>query len=85
MPSTTFVDEEALKEFNKINSKNEEIIYPEHDFYLACLRIGLRIEDMRYLSYVDVVKMLICLNKTSKEETNNIKKATQEDIDKLLG
>lgn len=85
MPSTTFVDIEVIEELKKINNKSERIIFPEHDFYLACLRLGLRIEDMKYLSYLDVLKMFICLNKTSKKETSNIKNATQKDIDRLLG
>ena len=85
MPSTTFVDTEIIEELNKINSKSEETIFPEHDFYLACLRLGLRIDDMKYLSYIDILKMFICLNKTNTKKTDNIKSATQKDIDRLLG
>ena len=83
MPSTTFVSEEVIKELNKINEESEESIFPEHDFYLACIKIGLRIEDLKYLSYLDVLKIFICSNKqrTPKSKT---RKATQADIDRLL-
>lgn len=83
MPSTTFVSEEVIKELNKINEESEESIFPEHDFYLACIKIGLRIEDLKYLSYLDVLKIFICLNK-QKEPKSKTRKATQADIDRLL-
>lgn len=83
MPSTTFVSEEVIKELNKINEESEESIFPEHDFYLACIKVGLRIEDLKYLSYLDVLKIFICLNK-QKEPKSKIRKATQADIDRLL-
>ena len=83
MPSTTFVSEEVIKELNKINEESEESIFPEHDFYLACIKVGLRIEDLKYLSYLDVLKIFICLN-IQKEPKSKIRKATQADIDRLL-
>lgn len=84
MPSTNFVNIEVIEELNKINGKSEETMFPEHDFYLACLRLGLTIEDMRYLSYVDILKMFLCLNKSDRKKTEDIKYATQNDIDRLL-
>ena len=83
MPSTTFVDEQVVKELSKIHGDSEESIFPEHDFYLACIKVGLRIEDLKYLSYLDVLKIFICLNK-QKEPKSKIRKATQADIDRLL-
>ena len=81
MPSTTFVDEQVVEELSKINGDSEESIFPEHDFYLACIRLGLRLEDLKYLSYVDVLKIFICLNKSKNKKE---RKATQADIDRLL-
>lgn len=83
MPSTTFVDEKVIKELSKIKGDSEDSIFPEHDFYLACIRLGLRIEDLRYLSYLDVLKIFICLNK-QKPKNKKERKATQADIDRLL-
>ena len=81
MPSTTFVDEQVVEELSKINGDSEKSIFPEHDFYLACIRLGLRLEDLKYLSYIDVLKIFICL---SKPKNKKERKATQADIDRLL-
>ena len=81
MPSTTFVDEQVVEELSKINGDSEESIFPEHDFYLACIRLGLRLEDLKYLSYIDVLKIFICL---SEPKNKKERKATQADIDRLL-
>lgn len=86
MPLTTFVDEkviEVIEELSKINEDIEESIFPEHDFYLACIKLGLRLEDLKYLSYIDVLKIFICLNK-QKPKNKKERKATQTDIDRLL-
>lgn len=83
MPWTAFVDEQVIKDLSKINGDSEESIFPEHDFYLACIRLGLRLEDLKYLSYVDVIKIFICLNK-QKPKNKKERKATQADIDRLL-
>lgn len=83
MPSTTFVDEQVVDELSKINGDSEKSIFPEHDFYLACIRLGLRLEDLKYLSYVDILKIFICLNK-QKPKNKKERKATQADIDRLL-
>lgn len=53
----------------------------EHQFIAICLRLGLKIEDLKQLEYKDVVKIMLCFIDESKEK---IKKATQNDIDKLL-
>ena len=51
----------------------------EHRFLATCLKIGLRIEDLKELEYKDVAKMMLCFI-----EEKDGKKATQADIDKLL-
>lgn len=58
------------------------MLFPEHQFLLACLRLGLTIQDLRFLTYVDVMKIFLSIE-TKKKETG-ARKATQVDIDRLL-
>lgn len=58
-------------------------MFPEHEFLVTCLRIGLKIEDLKILTYVDVLKILISFFDNDKEE-DGIKMATQEDIQNLV-
>ena len=60
----------------------EEPIFPEHHFLLASLRLGLTIQDLKILSYVDIVKIFLSIE-TKKKDTG-VRKATQTDIDRLL-
>ena len=50
---------------------------------MACIQTGLKFDDLRYFTYVDILKMFVCIRKTNKNK--KIKKATQNDIDNLLG
>lgn len=85
MPSIAFVDKDVDKEMNKITTNNSSrVIFPEHDFYLSCIKLGLTREDMKHLTYVDIFKMLICLNNTKPKTKGNVRTATQKDIDTLL-
>ena len=61
---------------------SEEPLFPEHHFLLACLRIGLTIQDLKILTYVDVMKIFLSIE-TGKKEAG-IRKASQADIDRLL-
>jgi hypothetical protein len=80
--STTFVDLEVINELEKINGKgNGEDLFPEHSFIASCLRIGLTLQDLKILNYVDVMKILLSYIGSG----NKSKKATQSDIDRLLG
>ena len=68
----------------KINSGDEEkSLFPEHDFIVSCLRIGLSLNDLKILTYIDVMKILLSYIKPSKK--NSTKTASQRDIDRLLG
>lgn len=60
----------------------EEPIFPEHHFLLACFRSGLTIQDLKFLTYVDIMKIFLSIE-TKKEDTD-VRKATQADIDRLL-
>lgn len=61
---------------------SEEVLFPEHYFLLACLRLGLTIQDLRFLTYIDVMKIFLSIE-TEKKDTRT-RKATQADIDRLL-
>lgn len=87
MPSITFVDEEAIKELKKLVKSEEEINlkFPEHDFFATALKIGLTIEDLKELTYVDILKIFISfLQKDKDKSTNGARKATQEEINQLV-
>lgn len=87
MPSITFVDEEVIKELKKIVKSEEEINlkFPEHDFFATALKIGLTIEDLKELTYVDILKIFISfLQKDKDKTTNGVRKATQEEINQLV-
>lgn len=90
MPLVAFVDETVIEELKKINTseeKNKEL-FPEHEFLAACLRMGLKIEDLKILTYVDVYKIFISLfnseEKEEKEESGSVRQATQEDIKNIV-
>lgn len=61
---------------------SEEPLFPEHHFLLACLRLGLTMQDLRSLTYVDVMKIFLSIE-TKKNDTK-VRKASQADIDRLL-
>lgn len=82
---TNFTDEEVAKELDKkSNNSNKKILFPEHDFLITCLQLKLTMQDLKILSYIDVLKIFIL---TIKEEKSNTQKdyreATQSDIDRL--
>ena len=84
MPSTAFVDKKVFDELEKIKTNNnEESLFPEHEFLVSCLRMGLRLEDLKFLTYIDVLKMFISfIGKPEKQ--NGVREATQEDIQNLV-
>lgn len=82
-----FYSQEVKEELDKIKvSKNEDepIIFQEHTFLNQCLNIGLNIEDMTKLSYVDICKLLIVnMNKAKNLRKPKYKTATTQDWDAL--
>lgn len=66
-----------------MQGNSEEPLFPEHHFLLACLRMGLTIQDLKILTYVDVMKIFLSIE-TKDASKNEIRKATQADIDRLL-
>ena len=82
-----FYSQEVKEELDKIKvSKNEDepINFQEHTFLNQCLNIGLNIEDMTKLSYVDICKLLIVnMNKAKNLRKPKYKIATTQDWDAL--
>lgn len=80
-----FTDEEVAKELDKkSNNSNKKVLFPEHDFLLTCLQLKLTMQDLRILSYIDVLKMFILTIKEKKSNTQkDYREATQADIDRL--
>ena len=63
----------------KNNKKTGELL-EEHAFIGNCLQIGLKMEDIKELEYVDIIKIMI----TMLPEDRKYRKATAEDWDKLM-
>ena len=86
MPFLHFVNEELVEEFEKNpRTGDKQAVFPEHDFLLSALNIGFRIEDLKHLTFVDVMKVFLCYvsnQKTNEEE--NEREATQKDIDSFF-
>ena len=54
----------------------------------SCLRIGLTLNDLKKLTYVEVMKTMISyldFKKDEKKKKSNVREATQADIDRFLG
>ncbi len=84
MPWIAFVDDELSKELEKIDSGDDKKeLFPEFSFYGTCIRAGLTLMDLKSFTYVSIMKILLSFIEEKNESTK--KKATQSDIDKLLG
>lgn len=83
----SFLDEEVNQELEKIPENDmKESIFAEHSFLNLCLSYGLTIEDLKILTYTDVLKMCISVylkNKETEKRKKKGRKATQADWDKL--
>lgn len=82
----SFVDVELYKQMEKIPSENKEekVIFPEHNFLAMCIKTGLNINDLKILSYVDALKIIVSFvdfEKAPSEE--RYIEATQKDWDNL--
>ena len=82
------MDDELKEEVAKLKSNNSTINekLEEHLFIANCLKMGLRMEDLKELDYKDVMKIMICYNDSyPQQKKNQSRKATQADWDKLAG
>ena len=81
---SNFTDKQVSERLDEIIDENaEKTKFPEHEFLISCLKFQLTIEDLKILTYIDVIKMLILTFHTIKKE-ETYREATQSDIDKLL-
>lgn len=80
------MNDEVSEELKKLSSGDEEeATFPEHSFIATCLRVGLTINDLKEMTYVDVMKILLSfMPRKSEEEENGYRKATQADWDRLM-
>lgn len=84
MRSRNFVDEEVNKEYEKLSDSNNSYDpFPEHTFISSCLRIGLSLNDLKILSYIDVMKIILSFIDKGEGKKTNYKMATQADWDNL--
>ena len=77
----------ALEKENKESKieEGEDDSLSDYDFIATCLRIGLRIEDLKDLEYKEVAKILICYSRNERKTNKKTKyrKATQDDWDRF--
>ena len=90
MPWVPFVDDKLKKEIDKLGDSEDsgKTTFPESSFLSSCLRIGLTLNDLKKLTYVEVMKTMISYLDFKKDEKNkksNVIEATQADIDRFLG
>lgn len=86
MPLVAFVDDELYKKIEKISTnKSYKEEYPEQEFIASCLRVGLSLKDLEKMTYIEAMKVLYSfLEKKPMNNTENVQKATQKDIDILF-
>ena len=84
------MDNELVIALDKENTESkieegEDDSLDDYDFIATCLRIGLRIEDLKDLEYKEVAKILICYSRSERKTNKKTKyrKATQEDWDRF--
>ncbi len=86
MPLTAFVDKKVSDQLERKfpqDSNDKESVFPEHNFLAMCLKIGLTIEDLKFLTYIDAIKILLsfCNEEITDEDE---REATQEEINNLV-
>ena len=84
MPWLAFVDNELYEKIQNINTDNEELVeeYPEQEFIVSCLRVGLTIDDLKEITYIEAMKILY--STIEKKKNKKVRKATQADWDRLM-
>jgi len=84
LPWIAFVDNELYEKIQNINTNNEELVeeYPEQEFIASCLRVGLTIDDLKEITYIEAMKILY--STIEKKKNKKVRKATQADWDRLM-
>lgn len=78
------LNKELDKKLKNSSGNDKKTLFPEHEFIGTCLKIGLTIEDLKILTYVDVMKILVSMLPNQEEQSDD-RKATQQDISNFLG
>lgn len=78
------LNKELDKKLKNSSGNDKKALFPEHEFIGTCLKVGLTIEDLKTLTYVDVMKILVSMLPNEEEQSDG-KKATQQDISNFLG
>ena len=65
------------------NKSTQKQDYPEYEFIASCLRVGLTINDLDKMTYIEAQKILYSF--LDKSDSKIIRQATQADIDRFLG
>ena len=77
----SFIDEEVIKELEKQpKTTSKESVFPEHNFIRTCIENNITMEDLKILTYSDVMKIFLS-NNTHKNK--GFREATQSDWDRL--
>jgi len=67
----------------KVSSgENSKERFPEHSFLSSCLRVGLTMNDLEKITFIDAMKILISY---LPEKEIKKREATQADWDRLAG
>ena len=69
------------KQIPKTNNNNNNKKIDEYDTFALATRLHITVEDMKQMSYVSLMNILISSVDTEGGETE----ATQEDIDRFFG
>lgn len=57
--------------------------FPEHSFVASCLKSGFSYRDLKSITYIDALKVLLSNININEDGLNGYRKATQADMDKL--
>ena len=85
LQQTAFVDNKLYIKIKSVlgNKPTQKQDYPEYEFIASCLRVGLTINDLDKMTYIEVQKILYSFLEKEKDNVK-VRKATQEDWDRLM-
>ena len=82
-----FINIEVRKEIEKrqgnVNNEEKKEKFSEHAFISLCLKMHISISELKLITYVDVLKILVSFLPETVEK-NGTRMATQEEIAKLV-
>lgn len=82
-----FINIEVRKEIEKrqgnVNKEEKKEKFSEHAFISLCLKMNISISELKLITYVDFLKILISFL-PEKTEKNGVRMATQEEIAKIV-